>query len=495
MKLHPHKKKYNLLIILIFLQACSVVTKPKNFTDKINKVETSLIHPVYIEGDSTWSIEKRMEHYGVPGVSIAVINNNEIEFTKSYGIMDKESKSPITNSTLFQAGSISKSVAAYAALKMVEQSKIDIDENINTYLKSWKVPENEFTKAKKVTLKNILNHTGGTSVHGFLGYSPGLRLPTLLEILNGTPPANSDAILVDQIPEESFRYSGGGYTIVQQMMIDIYDQEFPMLMKEFVFKPLNMTNSTFDQFLQDKELDIAATGYLPDGSTVKGKRFIYPEMAAAGLWTTAENLAKFVVDIQQTLNGNSNVVISQPTAKEMLTPFMDDGGPALGIFISKPKNETYFFHNGWVQGFSSKFVAHKDKGYGVVVLTNSNHPEFISEIIRSVALTYQWDNYVTRFQKQKLDPEEMENIVGRYKSDDENILEIYESDGQLIRKKIGEKPTELVKVSDTSYVSRENGSELIQFKMNPSTANYDMNIRYPSGYLINILSKIKENEN
>jgi len=484
--------KYNLLIvlILIFLQSCSGIPRTDHLSNKIKKVENRLIRPVYILGDSTWSIKKRMEHYGVPGVSIAVINNNKIEFTKSYGIMDKESKSFITNSTLFQAGSISKSVAAYAALRMVEQNKIDIDENINTYLKSWKVPENEFTKAKKVTLKNILNHTGGISVHGFLGYSPDLRLPTLLEILNGTPPANSDAILVDQIPQESFRYSGGGYTILQQMMIDINDQEFPMLMKESVFKPLNMKNSTFDQPLADTNLKTAATGYLPDGSIVKGKRFTYPEMAAAGLWTTAEDLAKFVVNIQQTLKGDRNVVISQPTAKEMLAPFMDDGGPGLGVFISKPKDETYFFHNGWVQGFSSEFVDHKDKGYGVVVLSNSNHPEFISEIIRSVALTYQWDNYVTRFQQQKLDPEEVENIVGRYKSDDESILEIYESNGQLIRKKIGEKPTELVKVSDTSYVSRESGSELIQFKRNPSTANYDMIIRYPSGYLINILSKI-----
>ena len=164
--------KYSLLIllILILLQSCSSVPKPNNLSGNIKKVESSLINPVFFEGDPTWSIEERMEHYGVPGVSIAVINNSEIEFVKSYGVMDKESKSPVTRETLFQAGSICKPLAGYGVLRRMEQNKMNLDETLNSYLTSWKLPENEFTKEKKVTLKNLLNHSGGVTVHGFYGY-------------------------------------------------------------------------------------------------------------------------------------------------------------------------------------------------------------------------------------------------------------------------------------------------------------------------------------
>src|SRR5882672_8887918 len=167
-------KRNALLLLVVLLQYCSSPEKSESVDDKINKVETGLTTPVYIEGDSTWTIEERMKHYHVPGVSIAVINDGKIEWAKSYGVMDEEIKEPVTNETLFQAGSISKPVAAYGALKISEEGKIDIDENVNTYLKTWKLPDNEFTKEKKVALKHLLSHTGGLTVHGFLGYSPDL---------------------------------------------------------------------------------------------------------------------------------------------------------------------------------------------------------------------------------------------------------------------------------------------------------------------------------
>lgn len=201
------------------LQYCTPAPKNESPEDIIKKVETGLIHPVYLEGDSTWTIEARMKHYHVPGVSIAIIHNGKIAWLKSYGVMDEETKEPVTRTTLFQAGSISKPVAAYAALKMAEAGKIDLNENINTYLNSWKLPDNEFTKDKKVALKHLLSHTGGLTVHGFPGYSPDLPVPTTVQVLDGLPPANTSAVRVDKVPEESFRYSGGGYTIMQQMFV------------------------------------------------------------------------------------------------------------------------------------------------------------------------------------------------------------------------------------------------------------------------------------
>jgi hypothetical protein len=198
------KNNLIILLIIVLLQSCSNVPTPSSLADKINKVETSLLNPVYIQGDSTWSIEERMEYYGVPGVSIAVINDGKIEWTKAYGVMDKESRSPVTRETLFQAGSISKPVTAYGALILAEQNKIALNEDINIYLKSWKLPDSEFTKEKKVTPKNLLNHSGGITVHGFLGYSPDLPVPTLVEVLNGTPPANSGAIFVTKFRKKVF---------------------------------------------------------------------------------------------------------------------------------------------------------------------------------------------------------------------------------------------------------------------------------------------------
>lgn len=478
------------LISLFF--SCSNSTQGDVIPGEIEKVETNLIPPVFIEGDSTWTIQSRMKHYNVPGVSIAVIKDYEIAWIKSYGVIDKESQLPVTSQTLFQAASISKPVSAYGALRMVEQNKIDLNRNINTYLKSWKIPDNEFTKEKKVTLKNLLNHSGGITVHGFLGYSPDLPTPTLLEIFNGKEPANSLPIFVDKIPEESFRYSGGGFTIVQQMMIDLEEKSFPLLMDDLVLQPLEMHNSTFDQPLQGAQLKVAATGYLPDGSITKGKRHTYPEMAAAGLWTNAEDLAKFTVNIQKTLKGESEIVLSQSMTNTMLTPFVEDF-TGLGFFINKKKDEIYFGHGGWDEGFSSELIAHMDKGYGVVVLTNSNHPEFIAELIRSVALTYQWDAFVTLNKQMEIDANDLEKIAGRYQFKDENTLEIYSSENKLFRKNLGEKPVELLKISDTSYISRNDDERIVQFIMDPESQDYEMIIRYHSGNLDFSLPRMKEN--
>ncbi|TSE05853.1 serine hydrolase [Aquimarina algiphila] len=476
-----------------FFISCSTPTKTTPPPDYIKMVETGLGHPVHIEGDSTWTIEERMEHYGVPGVSIAVIKDYKIEWVKSYGIVDKENAKPVTSQTLFQAGSISKPVAAYGALRMVEQNKINLDEDVNIYLQSWKLPDSEFTKDKKVALKHLLNHSGGVTVHGFLGYSPDLPVPTVVQVLNGAPPANSAPIFVDKVPEKSFRYSGGGYTIMQQMMMDVEGKSFPSLMNDLVLQPLNMNNSTYNQPLEGEQLQMAATGYLPDGSMTNGKRHTYPEMAAAGLWTTAEDLAKFAVNIQESIKGNSKIVVSQEMATKMLTPFVEKF-VGLGIFITKKGNEIYFGHGGWDEGFSSELIAHKDKGYGVVVLTNSNHPDFISELIRSVANTYAWDNYVPTYKKMEIDTTNLSKISGRYQIDQNRVTEVYYSNQHLFRKSIGEKPVELFKISDSTFISRDN-ERPIQFKMDKESGEFQALLLNPDdGKIEATLKRLSEDQ-
>jgi len=460
--------KINIILFLIAGSFFSCSTP----TDKIKEVETSLIDPVYIDGDSTWTIEERMLHYGVPGLSIAVIKDSKIEWVKSYGVMDQEGKAPVTKQTLFQAGSISKPVAAYGALRLVSAGRIKLDENINTYLKSWQLPDNKFTKEKKVTLKHLLSHSGGITVHGFPGYSPDLPVPSLIQVLNGIAPANSAAIRVDKLPGESFRYSGGGYCIMQQMMIDQEGKPFPTIMQELVLQPLGMKNSTYDQPLEEAQVNLAATGYLPDGSMTKGKRHTYPEMAAAGLWTTAEDLAKFAINIQQTLAGKNNSVLSQEMVKTMLTPYVADF-IGLGIFLDKRKDDLYFGHGGWDEGFSSQLVAHTKKGYGVAVLTNANQPAFIEELIRAVALTYQWDNFVPIYKRAAKDPVSETKIIGRYHKGNNELMEVYQKDDKLWVKDIEGGSVELVKISDSTYTTRKQNNP-IQFKTNTKTGHLDL---------------------
>ncbi len=453
-----------LFLISLLVFSCKEQTDTSTLVpSKINEVENNLIPPIYITGDSTWTVEERMQHYGVPGVSIAVIQEGEIAWSKSYGIIDKETKIPVSNTTLFQAASISKPVSAYGALTLVEQGKIDLTKDINSQLNSWKLPENEFTATKKVTPKNLLNHSAGVTVHGFLGYSPDLPVPSLIQVLNGESPANSQAAVVDKTPEESFRYSGGGYNIMQQLMIDVEGKPFPYIMEQQVLQPLGMTQSSFNQPLTTEQLTHAATGYLPNGSMTKGKRHTYPEMAPAGLWTTAEDLAKFATTIQKTLSGETEMVLSKDLTEQMLTPFVSDF-MGLGMFIIQMKDQTYFGHGGWNEGFSSEMMAHKDKGYGVVVMTNSNHPAFISELIRAVAITYKWDDYVPIYTAIEPAAEELSKITGRYAYQGYNFVEVALVNNQLqLREGAEKEPTSFVKVSDSTYVVRSSDN-LYQFK-------------------------------
>ncbi|NOT75768.1 MAG: serine hydrolase [Cyclobacteriaceae bacterium] len=469
------KKIFFPALLFLLTQSCSKENQV-TVSENIIKVETGLSGSVYFEGDTTWTIEERMKHYDVPGLSIAVINDHKIEWIKSYGIMNKESKEVVTTTTLFQAGSISKPVAAYGALHLADQKKIDLDENINIYLKSWKLADNEFTTEKKVALKNLLSHNAGVTVHGFWGYSPDLKVPTLIQVLNGEPPANSPKIFVDKLPGKSFRYSGGGYCIIQQTMIDVEGKTFPQILKETVLQPLGMENSTYDQPLEGTQLEKAATGYLPDGNMTKGKRHTYPEMAAAGLWTTAEDLAKFALDVQNSSAGKSNAVLSAEMSNLMLTPFVEEY-TGLGIFLDNRKGDIYFGHSGWDEGFSSEMKAHKNKGYGVVVLINSNHPEFIEELINSVARTYQWSNFMSINTRVKMDTMKFASIRGRYFNGNDGVIRIFNKGSRLFIKYLrADKPYELFQVSEGTYLSRDQSHPVlpVQFKENPEDGKLNL---------------------
>jgi CubicO group peptidase (beta-lactamase class C family) len=341
------------------------------------------------------SLADLMKAYNVPGMSIAVIEKYKIVEARGYGVIEVGSNTPVTTHTLYQAGSISKPVAATAALRLVEQGKLSLDEDVNQELKTWKVPENDFTKTQKVTLRRLMSHTAGLTVHGFPGYEVDEPLPTLLQVLNGEKPANTDPIRVDTVPGTQWRYSGGGVTIAQLLMTDVTGKAFPPLMHDLVLDKIGMMDSGYEQPLPVARAAMTAGGTNGDGTEVQGRWHVYPEMAAAGLWTTPTDLAKFAIEVALSKQGKSNRILSQKITNLMLTPVMNDVG--LGFFLDKD-NSGQFGHDGADRGFQARLTMNADTGNGVVIMVNSdNGTSLANHIVRRVAKEYAW-NY-------KLQPE------------------------------------------------------------------------------------------
>lgn len=273
----------------------------------IESMERSVTPSLVIRGEQhpPVSLATRMSQLNVNAVSIAVVRDRRLDWVRAYGFADKERNIAATPDTLFQAGSISKPITALAALKRVDAGKIDLDCNVNAYLKTWQLPDNEFTVVHKVTVRNILNHTAGLTVWGFPGYSRDTKMPSTVEVLDGK--GNTPAIRVWKQPDLSWRYSGGGYTILQLLLSDQSGMPFPVLMRDSVLKPLQMNQSTYEQPLPESLSTKAASGYDRTGKKVEGDWHVYPEMAAAGLWTTPRDLAKYVIAVQNANLGRTHL--------------------------------------------------------------------------------------------------------------------------------------------------------------------------------------------
>lgn len=425
-----------------------------NVETQIKRLEQGLLPAVLIKGEPSWSIEERMKHWKVPGLSIAVVKDFKVEWARSYGIKDIETNEPVTTETLFQAGSISKPVAAMVALKRVQDGKISLDENINTKLQTWKLPDNEFTAKKKVTLANLLSHTGGTTVHGFPGYAAGTKIPTLSQVLDGTEPANTEAVRVNMEPGTRFRYSGGGTTIAQLAIMDIEKKPYPQIAGDTVLGPLKMTNSTYSQPLPDDWRKKAASGHRRDGSLVAGKIHVYPEMAAAGLWTTPTDLAKFAIEVQLSYAGRSNKILSKEMTEKMVTPFMEDVG--LGFFIDKRGNAVYFAHDGADEGFRALLMMNREKGFGAVVMANSDNGQILGEVLRGIAREYNWDEFLPPVNEIiSLEATKLDEYTGRFRVNPDRVLTIAREEGKLFATPTADPKFELLPVADGTFIRRD----------------------------------------
>ncbi len=333
---------------------------------------------------SVGSVQPLLSANKVPGVSLAIIDKGELVAAYGYGLA--RSGMPVTAATPFQAASISKSINALGVMRLVQDGKLGLDDPVNRHLTSWKLPDNAFTAKRAVTVRMLLSHTGGTSVSGFNGYARGAPRPTLLQILNGRPPANSAPIRVIALPGSAYSYSGGGTTILQQMVIDVTRRPYPEALDRLVLHPLGMRESSFVQPPQPAIARRAAFGHLKSGARVRGDYHIYPELAAAGLWTTPSDLTLFVRAIIASVNGDAGALLNKDLATEMLTPVLDRS--ALGVIIEP---EGRFWHNGGNAGFRTLYVGDPKTGQGLAAMTNSDVGDIVyAELRKRVQQVYSW---------------------------------------------------------------------------------------------------------
>lgn len=426
--------------------------KAPNVAERIQRVENGLLPAVLIKGQATgMKLAERMAHYKVPGLSVAVINDGKIEWARGYGVVEKDGSQPITPATLFLAGSISKPVAALAALRLVEQGKLSLDEDVNLKLKTWRVPENEFTKEQKVTLRRLLSHSAGLTVHGFPGYAVDAPLPTLVQVFNGEKPANTGAIRVDIVPGSRWRYSGGGYTVMQQLVMDVTGKPFPEVTRELVLAPAGMRQSTYENPLPKAREVEAATAHLANGEKVKGRWHTYPEMAAAGLWTTASDLARYAIEVQRSLAGQSKI-ISREMAQQMVTVQMGSSG--LGPALENPgKASARFGHGGVDEGFEASLIAYCRGGQGAVVMMNANRAlPLADELIRAVAKEYNWPEYLNpEVVLAKVDPSIYAAYAGQYELGPHRTATIMVENGRIFLQPGGQTKEELFPESETMF--------------------------------------------
>ncbi len=394
----------------------------------------------------------------VPGVSIAVIHDGAIEWARGFGVVELGG-APVTAETLFQAASISKPVAAMAALHLVEQGKLSLDADVNQSLASWKVPPSTAAPGAVVTLRKLLNHTAGLTVQGFPGYASGAPIPTLVQILNGEKPANTDPVRLEAPLGSRWKHSGGGYTVMQQLLLDVSHRPFPELLHDTVLAPTGMTRSTYEQPLPEELRSGAATPYDGRGAPIKGGAHTYPEMAAAGLWTTPTDLARYAIEIERSLRGHANHVLSAEMTKQML--IAGQGNYGLGLEIGGSPDNPYFTHGGINDGFESWLVAYERTGDGAVVMTHARGGQPLARaVVRSIASVYDWSDFqaVTRT-RVTVDPAILATYVGVYELPTFSIAITLEN-GQLTAQPTHERKFPIFPESPSKFFLKVANAEL-----------------------------------
>jgi len=406
--------KTYLLVAGICLQTAAATGQDTSISQKIKQLENGLLPAIMLKGQppQVYKLEERMQHYHVPAVSIAFIDNGRIAWAKAYGYLNKEDNKKADTLTLFQAASISKPFTITLAFKLVEQGRLLLDEAANKYLTSWKIKPSPFTAQKPVTLRHLLTSTAGLSVQGFHGYAEGSPLPTTVQILNGEPSANSAPVVSIDEPGANYHYSGGGYVVIKQLIEDVTGQSFPELMQQQVLAPAGMPHSTFEQPLPRPLQANASAGHDVHGITLPGKWNTMAEIAPDGLWSTPADLARYLIKMVHSLKGTSSAILSPAVTAQMV------GDGNRGAW-SNPADTRGWIFTGHNDGYCAEMMIIPGKEQGIVIMTNGDYgSRLIAEIVRGAAQAYHWKGFEPAARSViKLDAQTLQSYAGRYQGD------------------------------------------------------------------------------
>ncbi len=426
---------------------------------RIRRIERGLSPAIAIRGidDQPTSVEARMRRYHVPGVSVAVIDGYAVAWAKGYGTVSARDCRPVTPATLFQAGSISKSVAAATALRVSARGVFSIDADVNSLLRSWKL-ESEASTRPLVTPRQLISHTGGVTVHGFEGYTKGAATPTLAQLLSGRPPANSPPVRVDLPPGTAMRYSGGGYMVLEQLLEDVTGKRFPVLAAEEIMRPLGMSSSGY---VLPQAATSVASGHDSEGKEWPGGWNDHPEHAAASLWSTPTDLARFLITVQQAHRGRGD-----PALAAMLKEQRDEAG--LGFFLrhTEPGHRPLrFSHTGATNGYRAMVMGYVDGGRGIAVMTSGDTgSDLLMEIVRSVAVEYGWPDLLPSVKTvQRIDAREFSRYAGEYRVHASLSFVVASDLAGLTFAQKGRAPRPLLAESDTAFFLRAPGDPTVLF--------------------------------
>lgn len=348
-------------------------------------------------------IQTEMSNYGMPGASIAIIRDYSIVYANGFGYADVGQKRVVTEKTLFQAASISKPIAATAILMTFQNLGLDINQNINDYLTSWKIPFYQYRTTTPVSLKMLLEHSAGIDISFYAGVPESEKLATLQEALNGLPPSHNCPVIISREPGKEFKYSGGGYLIVQQLIEDMHQgRTFSKIAEDIIFKPLNMENTTFNQHLDKK---LVALPYISGGEPYPGGIHQYIEQAVGGIWSNPTDLSKWIIAIQKALTKKNTPLPSFKVAEELvqatISPYRSMGFDVqLDKYGNRADNGSYFMHGGFNPGYLALAIGDTLSGNGAVIMINispvmgsEDVPEwgFIKAVLHTIADNEEWN--------------------------------------------------------------------------------------------------------
>lgn len=431
-------------------------------TGRIQRIEHGLVPdtPIWNQEVKTRTLAERMAYYKTPGLSFAIINHGELEWAQGYGVLQAGMPEAVSPETIFQACSISKHVAMIATLRLVQEGLLDFDEDVNHYLVSWKVPGNGSWQPR-ITLRHVLGHTAGLTQNWYRGFRQGEAMPTLLQVLEGQSPANTPPVRVRLIPGSQFRYSGSHYSVLQQLLIDVTGKPFPELMHELVFDPLGMRNSSYDQGYPDRRLEVAAVGHYIGGEPVHGKWHRLPEMAGAGLWTTAVDLARLACELYRAHTGKPTNILKKEVVDQALTPQVVESF-GLGIALEGQGQSRRFGHSGDNIGYKCLSTTYIEHGMGAVVLTNADDGLWvIQELVRAIAQEYAWPDYLPKHLAVMVDPQIYDAYVGVYEIHPNFSCKVSRGEDGLFLEATNQMPIVLQPSSEITFFAQAVNSEII----------------------------------